>query len=95
MVDMNMCPFNDVGSKPNVTDLRSGVPFLGEHTKGNPLLLHRSGLLRKFVNPFTAKCGQRQISTKVSNFIFANKWHHVKVQEGSFHLNGHIIGFRP
>ena len=44
MADMNMCPFNDVGSKPDVTDLRSGVPFLGEHTKRNPLLLHRSGL---------------------------------------------------
>ena len=23
------------------------------------------------------------------------KWHHVKVQAESFHLNGHIIGFRP
>ena len=27
--------------------------------------------------------------------ILRNKWHHVKVQAESFHLNGHIIGFRP
>ena len=27
--------------------------------------------------------------------ILRNKQHHVKVQAESFHLNGHIIGFRP
>ena len=27
--------------------------------------------------------------------ILTNKEHHVKVQVESFHLNGHIIGFRP
>ena len=27
--------------------------------------------------------------------ILTNKWHHVKVQAESFHLNGDIIGFRP
>ena len=27
--------------------------------------------------------------------ILTNKWHHVKVQAESFHLNGHITGFRP
>ena len=27
--------------------------------------------------------------------ILRNKWHHVKVQAESFHLNGHMIGFRP
>ena len=27
--------------------------------------------------------------------ILTNKQHHVKVQAESFHLNGHIIGFRP
>ena len=26
--------------------------------------------------------------------ILTNKWHHVKVQAESFHLNGHIIRFR-
>ena len=26
--------------------------------------------------------------------ILTNKWHLVKVQAESFHLNGHIIGFR-
>ena len=24
-----------------------------------------------------------------------NKWHHVKVEAESFHLNGHIVGFCP
>ena len=41
---------------------------------------------------YTAKCGQRQISFST---ILRNKWYHVKVQEENFHLNGHIIGFRP
>ena len=27
--------------------------------------------------------------------ILKNKKYHVKVQAGSFHLNGHIVGFRP
>ena len=27
--------------------------------------------------------------------ILKNKQHHVKVQAERFHLNGHIIGFRP
>ena len=27
--------------------------------------------------------------------VLTNKYHHVKVQTESFHLNGHIIGFRP
>ena len=27
--------------------------------------------------------------------ILKNKKYHVKVQTGSFHLNGHIVGFRP
>ena len=27
--------------------------------------------------------------------ILENKKYHVKVQAGSFHLNGHIVGFRP
>ena len=27
--------------------------------------------------------------------ILTNQRHHVKVQAESFHLNGHIIGFRP
>ena len=51
-----------------------------------------------FLNPFTAKCGQRQISTKFPiSFpkILTNKEYHVKVQAESFHLNGHITGFRP
>ena len=38
MVDVYMCPFNGVGSKPEV-NLRSGVTFLGEHTKVNPLFI--------------------------------------------------------
>ena len=50
------------------------------------------------VNPFTAKCGQRKISTKFPNYsskILTKKQHHVKLQAESFHLNGHIIGLRP
>ena len=27
--------------------------------------------------------------------ILKNKQHHVKVQTESYHLNGHIVGFRP
>ena len=27
--------------------------------------------------------------------ILRNKWHHVKVPAETFHLNGHIKGFRP
>ena len=27
--------------------------------------------------------------------ILENKWHHVRVRAESFHLNGHITGFRP
>ena len=27
--------------------------------------------------------------------ILRNKWHHVKAEAESFHLNGYIIGFRP
>ena len=30
-----------------------------------------------------------------SSKILTNKYHHVKVQEESFHLNGHIIGLCP
>ena len=31
----------------------------------------------------------------MSKFHFVkNKWRHVKVQAESFHLNGHIVGFR-
>ena len=43
-------------------------------------------------NPFTAKCGQGQISTTFPHFT--NKQHHMKVQARSFHSNGHIIRFR-
>ena len=31
---------------------------------------------------------------QISNFIVQNCENHVKVQAESFHLNGHIIGFR-
>ena len=27
--------------------------------------------------------------------ILKNKWHHAKVMQKRFHLNGHTIGFRP
>ena len=29
------------------------------------------------------------------SFSLRDKWRHVKVKAESFHLNGHIIGFRP
>ena len=33
---------------------------------------------------------------QISNYnILKNKKYHVKLQAGSFHLNGHIVGFRP
>ena len=50
------------------------------------------------INPFTAKCGQGQNSTKIPKFRFLkflNQLHHLKVQAERFHLNGHNIGFCP
>ena len=50
------------------------------------------------INPFSAKCGQGQNSTKIHKFRFVKFWkqkHHMKVQAESFHLNGHITGFCP
>ena len=57
-------------------------------------------LRKSFINPFTAKCGQRRNSTKISEFYFVkflitNSTGHVKVQAERFHLNGYSIGFRP
>ena len=46
------------------------------------------------LNPFNAKCGQGQISTKFPIFIVDKQiapWE----STGRVHLNGHIIGFRP
>ena len=36
-----------------------------------------------------------QISKFHFQKLWETKWHHVKVQVESFHLNGDIIGFRP
>ena len=52
---------------------------------------------RTLFNPFTAKFSKKQIRPNVQiSFceILTNKYHHMYVQVESFHLNGHIIGFR-
>ena len=43
--------------------------FLRRHFLTKPVVGHYLSVL---FNPFTAKCGQRQISTKFPNFIFQN-----------------------
>ena len=61
------------------------------------LFLNGCNTINKLLNPFTAKCSQRQISTRFPNFIFLNFEKQMVPcestgREVSF---GHIIGFRP
>ena len=50
------------------------------------------------INPFTAKCGQGENSTKIPKFRFLKFWKQIAPFESRaerFHLNGHNIGFCP
>ena len=50
------------------------------------------------IDPFTGKVakGKFRPNFQISfSKILTNNWQNVTVQAESFHLNGHIIGFRP
>ena len=70
-------------------------------TYNDPSLLgegrHKTGRIET-INPFTAKVakGKFRPNFQISfSKILTNNWQNVTVQAESFHLNGHIIGFRP
>ena len=74
-----------------VREVNSSSNFLTKYTKLQRAIL--TGLTLLLPNVAKGKFRPKfQIS--FSN-VLTNKSHHVKAQAESFHLNGHIIGFRP
>ena len=52
-------------------DIRSPFSLLcGTFTSSSASFSKETACLKLCNNPFTAKCGQRQISTKLPNFVF-------------------------